>query len=342
LHTFSAHTGAVTAVALTPDDQRAISASDDGTLRVWNLGSGQPLANIQTPAPVTAIAMNADGKKILVSGPDGVVRNYALVQVQGQNQLQLVQEGTGHAQGVTSLALLPDGRSAFSGSLDKTVKRWLAAGAAPRFNLTGHQAHIYGLAFSPDGARLASASADKTVKLWNTTDGKNYANCTGHGAQVYGVGFHPTQPQLATASADKTIRLWNPADGKQIKEFKEGIVDALYSIEYSKDGSKLLTCGLAKTWQVFNVGEDKPAQTVTGHSDHVYRACYNPAGNRVATIGYGGSLFIWDAAAGTSLHNQSLPVKAGFSLAYSPDGKELAVATSDNRVLLVAIPAGAQ
>jgi WD40 repeat protein len=323
-------------------DSQLLAAGDDRTLRVWNLGSGQPMANVQTPAPITAIAMNADGKKILVSGPDGIVRNYALVQVQGQNQLQLVQEAKGHAQGVTALALLPDGRAAFSTSLDKTIKRWLAAGAAPRFNLTGHQQHIYALAFNADGSKLASASADKTVKLWTTADGKNYATCTGHGAQVYGVVFHPTQEQLATASADKTVRLWNAADGKQLKEFKEGIVDALYSIEFSKDGKRLLSCGLAKTWQSWNVGEDKPAQTVTGHSDHVYRASYNPAGNRIATIGYGGHLFVWDAAAGTSLHNQALPVKAGFSLAYAPDGKELAIATSDNRLLLVTIPAGAQ
>jgi WD40 repeat protein len=332
---------AVRAVARGGDNQ-LLAAGDERTLRVWNLASGQPLANVQAPAPITAIAMNADGKKILVSGPDGVVRNYALVSVQGQNQLQLVQEAKGHSQGVTGLALLPDGRGAFSVSLDRSIKRWLAATAAPRYNLAGHQAHIYGLAFSHDGARLASASADKTVKLWNTGDGKNYATCTGHGAQVYGVAFHPAQDQLATASADKTIRLWNAADGKQIKELKEGIVDALYSIEFSKDGQKLLSCGLAKTWQVWNAGEDKPAQTVTGHSDHVYRACYNPAGNRIATIGYGGNLFLWDAAAGTGLHNQALPVKAGFSLAYAPDGKELAVATSDNRLLLVAIPGGAQ
>jgi WD40 repeat protein len=323
-------------------DNQLLAAGDDRTLRVWNLGSGQPQANLQTPAPITAIAMNQDGRKILVSGPDGIVRNCALVQVQGQNQLQLVQEGSGHSQGVSGLALSPDGRSAFSGSSDKTIKRWLAAAAAPRFNLGGHQAHVYALAFSPDGLRLASASADKTVKLWTTADGKNYANCQGHTAQVYGAAFHPTQDQLATCSADKTIRLWNPADGKQIKEFKEGIADALYSIEFSKDGSKLLSCGLAKTWQVWNIGEDKPAQTVTGHSDHVYRAAYNPAGTRIATIGYSGALFIWDAAAGTSLHNQALPVKAGYSLAWSPDGKELAVATADNRLLLVAVPGAAQ
>jgi hypothetical protein len=62
----------------------------------------------------------------------------------------------------------------------------------------------------------------------------------------------------------------------------------------------------------------------------------------VATIGYSGALFIWDAAAGTSLHQESLPVKAGYSLAWSPDGKELAIATSDNRLLLLPVPSAAQ
>jgi WD40 repeat protein len=159
---------------------------------------------------------------------------------------------------------------------------------------------------------------------------------------VYGVMFHPTQDQLASCSGDKTIRLWSSINGAQIKEIKEEITDGLYSIEYSADGSKLLTGGIDKTWQVWNTGEDKPLATVTGHSDHVYRATYNPAGTRVATIGYAGNVMIWDTASNGQLYTHKLPVKAGYFVAWSPDGKELAIATNDARVMLLDVPAAAQ
>jgi WD40 repeat protein len=332
--------GAIKSIAVSGDNQFLAAGGDDRQIRVWDI-NGQPIANIETPAPVVSVAISQDGKKVLSGGPDGAVRNYGVMQVQGKNQLTQVQECRGHSQGVAALAIASDGRTAFSASGDKSIKRWLAAAATPRFNLTGHASHVYCLAFNADGTRLASASADKSIKLWTTADGKNYATCNGHEAQVYGVAFHPSQDQLASCSADKTVRLWNALDGKPVKTLKEEIADALYSIEYSKDGLSLLSCGLAKTWQLWKVGEDKPAQTVTGHSDHIYRATYNPAGTRIATLGYSGSLFIWDTT-GNSLHKQTLPVKAGYSICYSPDGKELAVATADNRVLLVQLPAAAQ
>jgi WD40 repeat protein len=342
LKKFEGATAPVKALARSGDNQWLAGGGEDKQVRLWNIGSGQIFAQTESSAPVAGIALSSDGKKVVTAGADHVLRNYAVVQAMGQIALEKVQESTGHTAAVTGLALAADGRALFTASLDGSARRWVAANRDARFNLAGHQSHVYALAFSPDGTKLASASADKTIKLWNTADGANYGNCAGHTGPVYGVMFHPTQDQLASCSGDKTIRLWSSINGAQIKEVKEEITDGLYSIEYSADGAKLLTGGIDKTWQVWNTGEDKPLATVTGHTDHVYRATYNPTGTRVATIGYAGNVMIWDTASNGQLYAHKLPVKAGYFVAWSPDGRELAIATNDNRVLLLDVPASAQ
>ena len=47
LRTFKGHTGEVLAVAVTSDGRRAVSASSDHTLRVWDLESGQSLRTLK-------------------------------------------------------------------------------------------------------------------------------------------------------------------------------------------------------------------------------------------------------------------------------------------------------
>jgi WD40 repeat protein len=69
---------------------------------------------------------------------------------------------------------------------------------------------------------------------------------------------------------------------------------------------------------------------------------YNAAGSRIASIDYNGNLFIWNSGNGGILHHQQLPTAAGYSLAYAPDGKQLAIATRDKRLLLLAVPSWSQ
>ena len=151
----------------------------------------------------------------------------------------------------------------------------------------------------------------------------------------------PDGKTILTASSDKTIRTWN-IGGKQTREIKSGITHGLYCVRYSPDGNAILAAGLSKTWQVWKGGEDSPAQTIQGHTDSIYRAIYNFKGNRIATIGYSGQLFIWDANSAKKLHEQKIPVVAAYSIAYSPDGKELAIGTQDKRVMVLSIPGNAQ
>jgi WD40 repeat protein len=102
------------------------------------------------------------------------------------------------------------------------------------------------------------------------------------------------------------------------------------------------TAALVKRW---TLADGKPAASSVGHNQPVLSLAVSPAptpGNRMATVDYAGQLFIWDSETGAAAYHQQLPIAAAYSVAYSPDGKELLVCGADSRVLRVTLPAAGQ
>jgi WD40 repeat protein len=113
------HTGPVRTVAVSEDGARAVSGSDDGTVRVWDLTTGRQQATLTGHTDwVRAVAVSQDGARAVSGSDDGTVRVWDLTT--GTEQAAL----TGHAGEVFSVALTPDGTRAVSGGSDRTVRVW--------------------------------------------------------------------------------------------------------------------------------------------------------------------------------------------------------------------------
>jgi len=75
LYTLAGHAGGVRAVAVTPDGWRAVSASDDGTLKVWDLESGRELQTLSSHTGwLNAVAVTPDGRRALSAAADGTLK----------------------------------------------------------------------------------------------------------------------------------------------------------------------------------------------------------------------------------------------------------------------------
>ena len=101
-------------MAVTPDGRRAVSASADRTLRLWDLESGQTIRTLQGHTGlVSAVAVTPDGRRAVSGSADRTLRLWDLETGQTIRTLK------GHTGTVIAVAVTPDGRRAVSASDDE-------------------------------------------------------------------------------------------------------------------------------------------------------------------------------------------------------------------------------
>ena len=177
LRRFEGHTHWVLSVAVLPDGRRALSASRDQTLRLWDINTGSELQHFKGHArPVSTVAVLPDGHHALSASWDQTLR---LWDISTGSELRRFE---GHKNRVTSAVVLPDGRRALSASWDRTLRLWDIDTGAELRCFEGHTDWVCSIAVLPDGYRVLSASADSTLRLWDVDTGAELKRFTGHSA----------------------------------------------------------------------------------------------------------------------------------------------------------------
>jgi WD40 repeat protein len=164
----------INSVALTSDGRRAVSASDDSTLKVWDLDSGNLIRILNGLAIwVTAVAMTEDGRRAISALGDGTIQIWDL------ESGNLIRTINSHDFRIRDIALTPDCLQAVSASNDKTLKVWDLESGLEIGTLAGHADSVNAIALTPDGRRAVSASRDNTLKIWDLESGSLIASFTG-------------------------------------------------------------------------------------------------------------------------------------------------------------------
>jgi WD40 repeat protein len=159
LQTFR-HRGAVMTAAYSPDGRRVLTASRDGTARVWSVASGKPLLTLRGDKGFNAAAYSSTGKRIVTAGADRVGRIWDART--GKELLELA----GHTKALTSAAFSPDGSRVVTASNDKTARVWDARTGKLIAVLTDATGPVTSAAFGPGGRTLVTASADGKARLY--------------------------------------------------------------------------------------------------------------------------------------------------------------------------------
>jgi hypothetical protein len=264
---FKGHRGHVTAVAVTRDGRRLLSGATDHTLRLWDVASGKELRRLRLPgsgAVNVLAALSGDGR-LAVTGSDGQggwSRKSWLVYLWDLESGELLHRFKGHGNFlrrglIASVALTPDGRSALSGSQDRTLRLWDVASGTEVRCFTGHTGAVTAVAFSPDGRRILSGSLDKTVRLWDAAGGEEVACFRGHTDVVWSVAFSPDGGRVLSGGQDGTIRLWDVQTGVELHRFEgqeaAAGIGGVHAVAFVPDGRGFLSGSADHTVRLWDI-----------------------------------------------------------------------------------------
>jgi TPR repeat protein len=179
-----------------------LTASDDKTVRIWDIATLRQLARLEHYGPINNAAFSPDDRRVLTASGDGTARIWDATTHRELVALR------GHADRVWSAAFSPDGRSVVTASSDHTARIWDTNGHELR-RLQGHAGFLPAAAFSPDGTRVATAAEDGTVRLWDAANGDQLAVLGTHVGIILSVAFAPGGQRIVTGSEDNTARVFD-------------------------------------------------------------------------------------------------------------------------------------
>jgi WD40 repeat protein/RNase P subunit RPR2 len=246
------HTNWVKSVAVSPDGTWAASGSNDKTVKIWDLETGQCRATLKGHTDsVQSVAITPDGKRILSGSFDESVRVWDA----GSGRRREVAKLEGHSGQVWSVVALHDNaRVLTAGTGDKTLRLWeLASGKCLKMIECGTDGgdDVFSSAVNPAGTQVLSGHRDGRIKLWNLETGQCSATLKGHSAIVYSVQITPDGRFAVSGSNDKTVKVWDLETGTCVGTL-EGHQSDVDSIAISPDGTLIASTGFtdhtARIW----------------------------------------------------------------------------------------------
>lgn len=289
-------------VKFSPDGQSLAVLGDDKKVRVLNLATRSFSPSLE-PLPGDSFAV------LLSHG-----YHCATIATNGAGRIRDI--ATGHV--ITSFQIPPS--IPFSTALASSANGALFAmsGGDPEIR-SGHRIHVIrssgqsvfntpaglggisSMAFSPDGTTLVAAAYDTDIRIWDVRTGALKRVIQELPVSMFDVAFSPDGNSLAMAGADRRIHVWDTQSWKPTRTIK-GQPEAIVQIRFSPDGSMLVTGGLNE-------------RNFQGPVD----------------------VTLWDFTTGRTIRTWTAE-HAVWSLAFAPDGTQVAVADNSKNVKLFSVP----
>jgi WD40 repeat protein len=353
-------------LALSPDDRHIAVGVSDGTITLWETGSGRESGCLDGQGnDVRCVAYSPDARSLVSGHGDGTIVVWSIPSGRVVRRLKA------HTDVVRFLAFCGNPDLLASSGQDGHVFLWNLSSERPLPLAELSHRDAGPIAASADGKSLAVASASgltiydiakrsvredaslvrfhwapiallkdgcalastfNSVTVVPLRDAASHSSGAGHRACVTTGAFVAGSSIFASGSEDQTVRLWDVRDGRQIRDIRlcRGTFSYIASVAVFPDG-KLLACadGTSPTIALWSAESNRPMRELNGHTSPVTCLACAPDNTTIASGSADRTIRLWDRETGKTVQIMKGHGGDVTSVAFSPDGAQLASAAWD-------------
>ncbi len=369
------HRYAVHSIAWAPDGGSLALGAVDGTLSVWDVGSGEVLARFDTETWDVRGAWAADGARLASGGGDGIVRVW---DVRSGETLARFEDSTGQVQclawspdatrlafgsdngticvwqphrpeapkradfegaSIQCLAWAPDGVRLAVGTNDGTVRVWDVVSREVISVLVTDDAWVESVAWASNGTRLAAGTENGAVLVWDTASYTLVARSEGRGGFVRALAWAPNDSRLASGDDDGLTGVWNADSGRVLVDI-EGAGSAIRTVAWDSDGRRIAVGDDDGVVRICDAASGELLARYEGDRTQLRTVAWPRHGLCVATVTGDGTVRVWSSGSVVASVHRSAPDRSIRCFAWNPGGGRLATGGADHVVRVSDVESG--
>jgi WD40 repeat protein/DNA-binding SARP family transcriptional activator len=280
--------GGINGSAWSPDGLRIATAGTDGTARIWDGKTGEPLFNLfGHRAASPTVDWSPDGSRLVTASEDGTAKVWEVFEREGREQITLSAQDL--SAGVANAVFSPDGTQVMTSDVKTAAtKAWdvTMGGDAEWMNLpTQPDGDLFfpaDVEFLPDGRRLASINEHGDIAIWDLQTGRELRTIRVDGSEISSFVVTADGAVIAAGRRNGLATAWDVTTGDEL--FSTQARSNLFDVEWSQDGEHLVTATLQGSIRILDDSGEVVRKLHEEGKGALYSARFSPDGRLVVTV----------------------------------------------------------
>jgi WD40 repeat protein len=291
------HTDRIVSSRVSNDSSCLVTTSDDWTIRVWDLYTGELKQIVADHNSVMLSALLSNDNRTLCAGSQQGIIEISTLNLNGSSKVQFpiaqlyAGENTGY---ILSLVFDSTCKMVLTCSTDNKVRLWDINTAEIIQEFYDPVTTPSAIALSQNAQQIVIGTYEGIVYIEERDSGTHHV-LKGHEAKINAVAVSNNTEYILTGSSDTTARLCNTQNGACVRVFT-GHTQSITAVALSSDGRYALTGSQDNTVRLWNVGTGELCALLTGHQESITTVTFSPDGRFIVTGSQDNTLAVYQSA----------------------------------------------